>query len=98
MCARIESNAKELKLHPVSEGEGKRRKRGVDVHLIDDPVARLGLELGAPVASGGGGGVRVDATGGSDGSRVGPLRGAPVGGAVHGLRPGRLSSSFSLEI
>lgn len=94
---RIEPNAKELKLHPVSEGK-ESEGRGVDVHLIDDPAARLGLELGAPVASGGGGGVRVDATGGSDGYRVGPLRGAPVGGAVHGLRPGRLTSSFSLEI
>jgi len=72
----------------VRGGKGSEAKEEgpMDVHLIDDPASRLGLELGAPVASGGSGGVRVDATGGGDGGRVGPLRGAPVGGAVHGLR------------
>ena len=39
-------------------------------YLIDDPAARLGLELGAPIAYGGGGG------------GVRPLGGPPVG--VHG--------------
>ena len=67
-------------------GEGG-KEDGEDVHLIDDPMARLGLKLGAPVASGGGSRVRVDAAGGSDGGRVGALRGAPVGGAVHGFPP-----------
>jgi hypothetical protein len=69
----------------------------VDAHLIDDPAARLGLELVAPVASGSSGGsVRVDATGGSDGRRVGALRGAPVGGAVHGVGPGRRLSLLEI--
>lgn len=80
-----ESRATEISSRQRGGGEGK--EEGVDAHLIDDPAAGLGREQGAPVASGGGGGVRVDATGGSDGRRIGTLRGARVGGAVHGLRP-----------
>ena len=71
----------------------ERKEDGEDVHHIDDPVALLRLKVGAPVASDGGSRVRVDAIGVSDGGRAVPHRGAPVGGAVHGFGPGRLSCS-----
>jgi hypothetical protein len=49
----------------------------VSLHPTDDPAAPFRVVLGGPVASGGGGVVRVNA-----GSGVGPLHGLPVG--VHG--------------
>lgn len=57
-------------------------------YLIDHPGARLGPELGAPVASGGAGRVQVYA---AAAGRVGSLDGTPVG--VHGA-PGTLDWRF----
>ena len=60
-----------IELIGLEGGESKIKSNRLEpVHLIDDPAARLGLELGAPISSGGGGGA------------VGSLRGPPVG--VHG--------------
>ena len=72
-----------IELIGLEGGESKIKSNRLEpVHLIDDPAARLGLELGAPVASGGGG------------SGVGALRWPPVG--VHGRGSAMAGSRGSL--
>jgi hypothetical protein len=52
-------------------------EEGVSLHLFDDPATRLGLELGMPITTCGGGCVGVD------GGRVAPLSGPPIS-VAHG--------------